>query len=165
MPILDANAIEFFSGSAEQTRRLGIQLGGLLQRGDLVCLEGELGAGKTTLVQGLAAGWGSPDTVTSPTFVLVNIYRRGDGEALAHLDAYRLEGPAEAEALDLDELLARGPMVVEWAPRIRAALPDEYLWLKLFWVDEARRRMELSSEGERYHAMREEFRQAVFGLA
>lgn len=165
MPILDANVIEFFSSSAEQTRRLGIQLGGLLQRSDPVCLEGELGAGKTTLVQGIAAGWGSPATVPSPTFVLVNIYRRGDGEELAHVDAYRLEGPAEAEALDLDQLLSRGPMVVEWAPKIRAALPDEHLWLKLFWVDEERRRLELSSQGERYHEIREEFREAVFGLA
>ena len=164
MPILDANAIEFFSNSAEQTGRLGIQLGGLLQRGDLICLEGELGAGKTTLVQGIAAGWGSADTVTSPTFILVNIYRRGDGEEFAHLDAYRLERAAEADALDLDELLARGPMVVEWAPRIRAALPTENLWLKLIWVDEERRRLELSSTGERYHHMREAFRELIFGL-
>jgi tRNA threonylcarbamoyladenosine biosynthesis protein TsaE len=164
MPILDANVIEFFSNSAEQTGRLGIQLGGLLHRGDLICLEGELGAGKTTLVQGIAAGWGSADTVTSPTFILVNIYRRGDGEEFAHLDAYRLESAAEADALDLDELLARGPMVVEWAPRIRAALPAENLWLKLIWVDEERRRLELSSTGARYHHMREAFRELIFGL-
>lgn len=165
MPILRAGASEFFSNSPGQTRRLGIQLGGLLQPGDLVCLEGDLGAGKTTLVQGLAAGWGSPEQVTSPTFVLVNLYERGDGQQLAHLDAYRLESAAEAEALDLDALLARGPMVVEWAENIEAALPAERLWLKLFWVEDERRRIELAPQGERYKAMVDEIEETVFGVA
>ena len=165
MPILRAGATEFFSNSPGQTRRLGIQLGGLLQPGDLVCLEGELGAGKTTLVQGLAAGWGSPEQVTSPTFVLVNLYGRGDSQQLAHLDAYRLESAAEAEALDLDDLLARGPMVVEWAENIEAALSAERLWLKLYWVEDERRRIELAPQGERYKAMVDELEETVFGVA
>lgn len=165
MPILRANATEFFSNSPEQTRRLGIQLGGLLQAGDLVCLEGELGAGKTTFVQGLAAGWGSSDRVTSPTFVIVNVYQRGDDLQLAHLDAYRLASAAEAEALDLEDMLARGPMVVEWAEIIEAALPDERLWLKLFWVDDDRRRVELSSDGGHYKELLDELQETVFGVA
>jgi hypothetical protein len=76
--------------------------GALLQAGDLIGLSGDLGAGKTTFVQG-SAGWGSLDLVTSPTFVLVNVYRRGDDAArrLYHLDAYRLDSAAEAEELDL----------------------------------------------------------------
>ena len=76
MPILARDAFEFFSRSAEQTQRLGMRLGSLVKPGDLICLSGDLGAGKTTLVQGIARGWGSVDQVTSPTFVLVNVYRR-----------------------------------------------------------------------------------------
>ena len=91
MPILDAHTVEVFSHSPEQTRRVGMRLGALLQPGDLVCLQGELGAGKTTLVQGVAQGWGSLDPVSSPTFVLVNLYRRPEGSELFHLDAYRLD--------------------------------------------------------------------------
>ena len=91
MPIIEANAFEFFSRSPDQTRRVGMRLGAMLRSGDVVCLDGDLGSGKTTLVQGVAAGWGSTDAVSSPTFVLVNIYRREDDVRLAHLDAYRLE--------------------------------------------------------------------------
>lgn len=165
MPILDANAIELFSNSPQQTRRLGMQLGALLESGDLLCLQGELGAGKTTLVQGIAAGWGSPDAVTSPSYVLVNIYGRGGEQRLAHLDAYRLEGAAEAEALDLDALLEKGPMVVEWAEKIESVLPDDRLWLKIYWVDEDRRRIEIIPEGEHYEDRLDGFRETVFGVA
>ena len=86
MPILDQNSLEFISRGTEYTRRVGIRLGTLLKDGDVVCLEGDLGSGKTTLVQGMAVGWGSLDQVTSPTFVLVNLYRRLDGGHFNHLD-------------------------------------------------------------------------------
>jgi tRNA threonylcarbamoyladenosine biosynthesis protein TsaE len=164
MPILRAGAFEVFSNSPEQTRRLGIQLGGFLQTGDLVCLEGELGSGKTTLVQGISAGWGSSTHATSPTFVLVNVYRRPDGAQISHLDAYRLKGSREAEALDIDLYLEQGPLVVEWAQRIEAALPAERMWLKLFWVYEERRRIEVSPQGKRYEPMISAFQEAVYGL-
>ncbi|MEX2143841.1 MAG: tRNA (adenosine(37)-N6)-threonylcarbamoyltransferase complex ATPase subunit type 1 TsaE [Anaerolineales bacterium] len=164
MPILRAGAFEMFSNSPEQTHRLGMQLGGLLQRGDLVCLEGELGSGKTTLAQGLVAGWGSPDAVTSPTFVLVNVYRRPDGAQLAHLDAFRLSSAREADTLDIDLLLDQGPLVVEWARRIEAALPAECIWLKLFWIDADRRRIEISPQGAYYQPMVASLQEAVFGL-
>jgi len=95
-PILHRNALEIISRSAEQTRRVGMRLGALLQPGDVICLIGDLGSGKTTFVQGVAAGWGSLDPVSSPTFVIVNLYRRLDNSQLFHLDAYRLSGPAEA---------------------------------------------------------------------
>src|SRR5512140_2132201 len=90
MPILDVHALEFFSRSPDQTRRMGMRLGALLEPGDLICLSGDLGAGKTTLVQGIARGWGSLDSVTSPTFILVNAYRRPDGQVMHHVDAYRM---------------------------------------------------------------------------
>ena len=79
MPILDSHTIEFFSRSPEQTRRIGMRLGSELKTGDVICLQGNLGAGKTTFVQGLAQGWGSIDAVSSPTFIIVNEYRRATG--------------------------------------------------------------------------------------
>lgn len=146
-----------------------MQLGELLQSGDIVWLEGELGSGKTTLMQGIAAGWGSPDNVTSPTFVLVNIYRRPghrrDGDTrLVHMDAYRLEGLTEAEQLDLDDLMQQGPLVVEWAPHIAAALPSERLQLRLNAVDVNRRHILLEPFGERYLRLVQDFQQAVYGV-
>ncbi len=125
MPILDARTVEFFSRSPEQTRRLGSRLGAMLQSGDVICLSGDLGAGKTTFVQGIAQGWGTLDQVSSPTFVLVNTYRRPDGSCLYHLDAYRLANALEAEDLDLDLLFETGPVVVEWPERIKRGDPRE----------------------------------------
>src|SRR5512133_1775825 len=125
MPILDARDLEFFSRSPEQTRRVGMRLGALLHCGDLVCLSGDLGSGKTTLVQGLTRGWGSLDSVSSHTFILVNGYRRPDGEILHHLDAYRMQSALEAEDLDLDLMLEKGPLVMEWPERIAPVLPED----------------------------------------
>src|SRR5512147_1529060 len=131
MPILDRQTLEFYSRSPEQTRRLGARLGSLLRIGDLVCLSGDLGSGKTTMVQGIAQGWGSLDAVSSPTFVLVNAYRRPDGPTLFHMDAYRLKDALEAEDLDLVLMLETGATVLEWPERIAPALPPERLWVDL----------------------------------
>lgn len=163
MPILDARTLEFFSRSPEQTRRLGVRLGALLQSGDLLCLSGDLGAGKTTLVQGLAQGWGTLDSVSSPTYVLVNTYRRPDKRCLYHLDAYRLANAMEAEDLDLDLMLETGPMVVEWPERIQSVLPKQCLWLSLRWVADEQRGMVFHSRGARYDDILSEFRKRVFG--
>jgi tRNA threonylcarbamoyladenosine biosynthesis protein TsaE len=149
MPILDANTFEFISRSADQTRRIGIRLGEILQFGDVICLTGELGTGKTTLVQGVARGWGSSDRVTSPTFVLVNNYRQPGGAVLSHLDAYRLENALEAEDLDLETMLAQGPLLVEWADRILDSLPEEHLNIHMEWLAEELRRIEITFKGER----------------
>jgi tRNA threonylcarbamoyladenosine biosynthesis protein TsaE len=164
MPILDAQSTEFISRSPEQTRRVGMRLGAYLQSGDLVCLAGDLGSGKTTFVQGLAAGWGSLDAVTSPSFVLVNVYRSATGKVLYHLDAYRLSGPAEAIDLDVDEMLAGGPLVVEWADRIQAALPEEGLWVKMRWIDYDQRDLVFSAAGKRYQDILARIRRQIFGV-
>jgi tRNA threonylcarbamoyladenosine biosynthesis protein TsaE len=163
MPILDPHSLEFISRNAEQTRRVGMRLGARLAARDVVCLSGDLGSGKTTLVQGIASGWGSSDAVSSPTFVLVNLYRRHTGERLYHLDAYRLSGPREAEDLDLEAMLESGILVVEWAERIRAALPDEHLWISLRWVSTEQRDLVFTARGERYNALLAGFRQRVYG--
>ena len=155
--------MEFISHSPEQTRRLGARLGELLKIGDLICFSGELGAGKTTMVQGLVQGWGSTDRVTSPTFVLVNQYARADGQELNHLDAYRLQNAGEAEELDMELLLEKGALVVEWADRISTALPGEKLDVRMRWMADEYRGMVFHALGSRYEAMLEQFRQSTFG--
>ncbi len=124
-PVFEQHSFELISRSAEQTRRVGMRLGAMLHPGDLVGLVGDLGAGKTTMMQGIASGWGSLDPVSSPTFVLVNVYRHSGEQRFYHLDAYRLRGAADVIDLDLETMLDEGPVVVEWADRIEDALPDE----------------------------------------
>ena len=165
MPILTHNALEIISRSAEQTRRVGMRLGALLQPGDMICLIGDLGAGKTTFVQGLAAGWGSLDPVSSPTFVIVNLYRRLDQSQLFHLDAYRLSGPAEAVDLDLDAMFESGSLVIEWADVIAEALPEERLWVNLRYVDEFQRDLVFAAHGPHYQQMLAAFREQVYGVS
>ncbi len=156
--------MEFISRSPEQTRRVGMRLGGFLQLGDVVCLAGDLGSGKTTLVQGIASGWGSLDPVSSPSFVLVNVYRSANRQSLYHLDAYRLSGPAEAIDLDLDDMLESGPLVVEWADRIQTALPNECLWVKMRWIDYEQRDLVFTAVGKRYQDMVMRLRRQIFGV-
>jgi len=163
MPVLPANAFDFLSHSPEQTRRLGMRLGALLCTGDVVCLQGELGAGKTTFVQGLAAGWGSLDAVSSPTFILVNVYRRANGGQLFHFDTYRIESAPEAEELDLDAMLGAGPLVIEWPERMAGVLPAERLWIKLEHVDDDRRQLTFLPAGKHYENLLGDFRQSSFG--
>jgi tRNA threonylcarbamoyladenosine biosynthesis protein TsaE len=163
-PILDPKSTEFISRDPEQTRRAGMHLGSNLTKGDVICLIGDLGAGKTTFVQGMAAGWGSLDQVSSPTFVLINVYRRPDQQRLYHLDAYRLSGPEEATDLDIDLFLEDGPLVIEWADRIQGALPQERLWIRLKWVDENQRDLLMTAHGPRYQALLGEFRKRVYGV-
>jgi tRNA threonylcarbamoyladenosine biosynthesis protein TsaE len=165
MPILDDHTLDFFSRSPEQTRRVGMRLGSALRAGDVICLQGDLGAGKTTFVQGLAQGWGTLDAVSSPTFILVNNYRRADGAQLYHMDAYRLESVPEAEELDLDAMLAHGVLLVEWPERIQALIPQERIWLEMEYLAEEHRLMRFKSKGKRYDALLAELRQSLFGGA
>jgi tRNA threonylcarbamoyladenosine biosynthesis protein TsaE len=163
MPILDQNSIEFISRGTDYTRRVGIRLGTILKRGDIICLEGDLGSGKTTLVQGMAAGWGSLDRVTSPTFVLLNLYRRLDGGQFHHLDAYRLKDAGEARDLDLETYIETGPLVIEWAERIAPALPAEHLWVSLRMVDIDQRDLVFSARGSYYESFLDNFRSRIYG--
>ena len=164
-PILDRNSLEIISRSTEQTRRVGMRLGSMLKPGDVVCLIGDLGSGKTTLVQGLAAGWGTLDPVSSPTFVIVNLYRRLDRSQLFHLDAYRLSGPAEAADLDLDAMLSEGALVIEWADIIMEALPQERITVNLRYVDEFQRDLVFSARGQHYQNLLANFREQVYGVS
>ncbi len=164
MPILSETSLEFLSHSPEQTIRLGVRLGELLQPGHVICMAGDLGSGKTTLAQGIARGWGALDTATSPTFVLLNEYRRADTTCLYHFDAFRLSNPTEAIAIGLLELFENGgPIMVEWPERVAEILPVERLWIQLRWVDELRRAMHFNANGLRYERLLRGYRKAVFG--
>ena len=163
MPILDSHSLEIISRSTEQTRRVGMRLGALLKPGDMVALVGDLGSGKTTLVQGIAAGWGSLDTVSSPTFVIVNVYRHTGGLRLFHLDAYRLNGSTEALDLDLESMLDQGPMIVEWAERVQSVLTDQGLWVQLNYIDDVQRDLIFSGRGQYYEDLLSRFRKLIYG--
>ncbi|MBK7455256.1 MAG: tRNA (adenosine(37)-N6)-threonylcarbamoyltransferase complex ATPase subunit type 1 TsaE [Anaerolineales bacterium] len=165
MPILDSHTIEFFSRSPEQTRRIGMRLGSLLTAGDVICLQGNLGAGKTTFVQGLAQGWGTIDSVSSPTFVIVNQYRRANGGLIFHLDAYRLESVPEAEELDFDVMLADGALIIEWPEKLDGLIPPDRLWINLDYMADEHRQMRFNAHGKRYDILLDGIRQSMFGGA
>lgn len=167
MPILDEHTLDFISHSPEQTRRLGLRLGLLLQAGDIICLEGELGTGKTCLAQGVGEGMGVAEPITSPTFILVAEHRPPPpAPTLYHIDLYRLDHAIEeALALGLDDyLLGQGVCLVEWAERIRAALPDERLWITLRHLDTSKRGIVMQAAGARYDELLREFRRTTFGV-
>jgi tRNA threonylcarbamoyladenosine biosynthesis protein TsaE len=114
------------------TRGVAAAVGKVLRPGDVVLLDGELGAGKTTFVQGMAAALGIAGPVTSPTFTLVDVHRAPGGFDLLHVDFYRLEHLHEVIDLALPEALEDGAVVVaEWGSRAVAALPGDHLLVTL----------------------------------
>ncbi len=155
--------MDFFSRSPEQTRSMGMRLGAALQPGDVICLQGDLGAGKTTFVQGLALGWGSRDAVSSPTFILVNVYRRGDEARLFHMDAYRIESTPEAAELDLESMMAQGALIVEWPERILDLIPEEHLWIQFEHAGEEVRQLRFEPQGKRFMDLVSQIPRAVHG--
>ncbi len=120
--------IESFSD--RETSEIGARLGCLLRAGDVVTLDGELGAGKTTFSQGLARGLGVTEIVNSPTFTIMNIY---EGRvALAHFDWYRLESEEELDCLELERVYGQNQVtLIEWADKFADALPAERLAVRL----------------------------------
>lgn len=124
------------STSPQDTQALATVLSRYLEVGDLVVLAGDLGAGKTCFAQGLGAGLGVTERITSPTFTLVNRYESGRLE-LHHLDVYRLDDLAETLDLDLPELLEVGVTVIEWGEEIDDVLPVDRLTVRLGFPDVA----------------------------
>lgn len=114
--------------TAEDMHALGRRLAGVLRAGDVVIASGELGAGKTTLTQGIGAGLGARGQVISPTFVLARIHPAADGQPdLVHVDAYRLRGADELDDLDLDATLATAVTVIEWGAGLAEGLAEDRL--------------------------------------
>ncbi len=139
----------------------------LLRPGDVVCLEGDLGTGKTCLVQGVGLGLGLTEPVTSPTFTLVAEYRPPrPAPALYHVDVYRLDdAPLEALAFGLDDYLGGdGVCVIEWADRVEELLPEERLWLTFRHLDISKRGILMKASGDRYRQLLHEFRESAFGV-
>ncbi len=135
--------------SAAATVALGARLGEVLRAGDVVALAGELGAGKTTFVQGIGQGLGVRGPITSPTFTLVGEY---DGRLhLYHVDVYRLgDAAAEALAFGLDDLLGGdGVTVIEWAVQVRDILPESCLWVTLDTTADTQRRISFETADPR----------------
>jgi tRNA threonylcarbamoyladenosine biosynthesis protein TsaE len=165
VPILKQGEIDIISHSAVQTMRLGMRIGALLRPGDVICLSGDMGAGKTVFTAGIGQGWGSEQPVTSPTFNLVHEYTRAaDDQVLYHLDCYRLNSPAEAERIGLDDILSgNGPAIFEWPERIEAVLPRERLWLHLRVVEPTRRNLVFEARGTRYQQLLDQFRELSIG--
>ena len=134
---------------AAQMRLLGARLARLLRRGDLVVLAGSLGAGKTTLVQGIGAGLGVRGPVTSPTFVIARVHPSlGRGPDLVHADAYRLGSRLEVDDLDLDAGLEEAVTVVEWGEGKVERLADAHLTVRLSRHDDDTRTAVVSGVGD-----------------
>ncbi len=129
--------------SVEQTERFGSRLGSLLASGDVVCLYGAIGAGKTSLTRGIASSLGITDPVRSPTFTLV--HEHSGTVPLFHIDIYRLEDPEQVAALALDEYYGKGVTVIEWPDRAEDLLPRRRLDVRLTIANDVSRRIELTS--------------------
>lgn len=122
---------EFITNSPEETVALGKEFAEKLSPGDIVCLKGELGAGKTHFVKGMAEALGiDRKEVSSPTFTLINEY--AGEQMLYHFDCYRLNSPREALEIGVDEYLyGEGISVIEWPERIESLIPPEAIWISI----------------------------------
>lgn len=149
----------FYCANEEETRNFGFQLGKLLQRGDFICLEGNLGAGKTTLVKSIAEGMSFiPEDIVSPTFTIMNIY---EGLVdLYHFDLYRLTDISELDMIGFyDYYSSDGVVIVEWSNLFLQAMPDECLTISLL-VTGSGRNISLKALGKRYEQLCQEVRSA-----
>jgi tRNA threonylcarbamoyladenosine biosynthesis protein TsaE len=164
-PILNGRMLDFISHSPAQTRRIGARLGALVGRGDVLCLVGELGTGKTCLIQGLGRGLGIEGPITSPTFTLINEYRHARDElTFYHIDLYRVSDVREALDFGLDEYLyGEGVCAIEWAERVKPALPDERLWIALRHLDVNKRGILIRAGGPRHETLLQELKRIAFG--
>ena len=144
--------------SAAETFSLGRLLAGLLRSGDVVCLSGDLGAGKTLLTQGIAAGLNVLDDVTSPTFTVLQVYEAAI--PLYHFDLYRLEHADELMDIGFDEFVAgNGISIIEWADKFSASMPEQYLHIIInHGLQPDERIIQIRPQGNRYESLVEELK-------
>ena len=129
------------TNSASKTRELGVRLAEQLKAGDVILMDGELGAGKSELARGVAKGLGVQETVTSPSFTILNVYESGR-VPLYHFDWYRLESAEEIFELGMDEYLGGdGVALVEWPDRCPDAIPEDFLRIRIEATGENTRRI------------------------
>lgn len=150
--------MEFQVNSIEETTNIGFQLGKLLNSGDIICLTGDLGTGKTHITKGIARGLGVTDTITSPTFNIVNEYESGRLK-LNHFDVYRVSDPDEIYAIGFDDyIFSDAVSIIEWANYIEEILPKEYIHINIskdFSKGENFREISIRPYGERYNYVKE----------
>ncbi len=150
--------MEFQVNNIEETTNIGFQLGKLLNSGDIICLTGDLGTGKTHITKGIAKGLGINDTITSPTFNIVNEYDSGRIK-LNHFDVYRVSDPDEIYAIGFDDyIFSESVSIIEWANYIEEILPNEYIHIHIskdFNKGTNYRKITINTYGERYNYVKE----------
>ena len=148
----------FEVNSVEDTTKLGINLGKLLKSGNIVCLTGDLGTGKTHITKGIAKGLGIKDNITSPTFTIVNEYENGRLK-LNHFDVYRVSDPDEIYAIGFDDyIFSDAVSIIEWANYIEEILPQDFLHIlieKDLSQGEDYRKITITPYGEKYNYIKE----------
>lgn len=145
--------MEFIVDSVEKTLAIGVTLGQIAKAGDVFCLTGDLGTGKTHFSKGFAKGIGIDEHITSPTFTIVNEYHSGR-LPLYHFDVYRVSDPDEIMAIGFDEyIFGNGVSLIEWANYIEDILPKEFVHInikKLPHLGEDYREIKIKTYGDRY---------------
>lgn len=150
--------MEFVVNSVEETSALGEKLGKLLHKGDVICLTGDLGTGKTHITKGIARGLGIESNITSPTFTIVNEYEGGRLK-LYHFDVYRVSDPDEVYAIGFDDyIFSDAVSVIEWADYIEEILPEDILHINIkkdLSLGDNYRKITLTPFGKRYEFIKE----------
>lgn len=142
----------FIAENLQETEKLGRRLGALLSAGDMVCMNGDLGAGKTSFVKAIARGIGVTEDVTSPTYTIINEY--GGPVPVYHFDVYRIMELEEMVDIGYEEyFFGEGICLLEWAENVRELLPEKHLWIEITRVDEERRSFAFRPSGARYEAL------------
>ncbi len=149
---MDFAHMKIATNGPEETQALGRRLGEVMEGGELVLMEGDLGAGKTCMTQGIAWGLGVNEHARSPTFVLVSEYE--GRHTLFHADLYRVDDPLEAEDLGLDETYGNGGVcVVEWAEKADSIFPDDHLRVIFSVAGADKRIVEFRAGGDKHKAL------------
>ena len=149
---MDSMHLRITTHGPEETQAFGRRVGEAMEGGELVLMEGDLGAGKTCMTQGIAWGLGVNEHARSPTFVLVSEYE--GRHTLFHADLYRVDDPLEAEELGLDETYGNGGVcVVEWAEKAESIFPDDHLRVAFTVTGPEERVVELRAGGAKHKAL------------
>lgn len=147
----------FLSASPEDTLSFGEQLGQLLRDGDHICLTGDLGAGKTLLVQGLAKGLAIKEEVTSPTFTILQVY--SGPVTLYHFDLYRLEYEDQLDDIGFDEYTGNtGAAVIEWSEKFPDRLPEDRITITITKTRDSERLLAVTAAGCHHRSLCEELK-------
>lgn len=133
----------FITNSSKQTKIVGSDFAKVLKKGDIVCLYGDLGSGKTTFIQGLAQGLGIKQSIISPTFIIIRTY---PSKNFYHIDLYRINNKRDIEGLGLEEVLSNSSniVVIEWAQNLKSFLPEKRIDIKLSYEKENTRKISFS---------------------